>query len=126
MKKLITSITAGSIFFLNSSIAFAQEIPTITIPRPPQIKWLDLGKIIASVIGLLLMIATLASFIYFIWGGIQWILSGGDKTGVEAAKNRIQAALVGLVVVFSAWALFTLVGRFLGIDPFNLVFSPAF
>lgn len=105
--------------------AFAQET-TITIQKPPNVRITDFGKLIGSIVGIALVLATLAAFIYLIWGGIEWITSGGDKAGVEAAQKKIQAALLGLLIVFATWALFTVVGRFLGIDVFNLVIpSPA-
>ena len=92
----------------------AEEIP-ITIPTPATLKVTDLGKLISGAIGLILIIAALFTFLYLIWGGIQWILSGGDKAAVEAAQHRIQAALVGLFVVFAAWALMLVVEQFFGV-----------
>lgn len=125
MKKIISSIITSGSFLLTSSTAFAQET-TITIERPANVRITDFGKLIGSIVGIALVLATLAAFIFLIWGGIQWITSGGDKAGVEAAQHRIQAALLGLLIVFATWALFTVVGRFLGIDVFNLVIpSPA-
>ena len=41
-------------------------------------------------------------------------MSGGDKANTEAARNQITAALVGLVIVFAAWAILTLVDTFFG------------
>lgn len=125
MKKLISTIVAGGSLLLSSSVAFAQET-TITIQRPTNLRITDFGKLIGGIVGIMLVVATLFAFFYLIWGGIQWITSGGDKAGVESAQHRIQAALLGLLIVFAVWALFTVVGRFLGIDVFNLTIpSPA-
>lgn len=125
MEKIISSVLTAGAFLLSASSAFAQPT-TITIEKPPNVRITDFGKLIGSIVGIALVLATLAAFIYLIWGGIQWITSGGDKAGVEAAQHRIQAALLGLLIVFATWALFTVVGRFLGIDVFNLVIpSPA-
>ena len=51
-----------------------------------------------------------------IMGGIEWITSGGDKAKYEAARKRITAAIVGLVLIATAWTLWYLVIRFLNID----------
>ena len=51
-----------------------------------------------------------------VWGGIQWIMSGGDKAKTEEARNRITAALVGLAIVASAWAIMKLVEYFFGLN----------
>ena len=53
-------------------------------------------------------------------GGIKWILSGGDKAHTEGARNQITAALVGLVIVFSAWAIIQLINTFFGVNILQL------
>jgi hypothetical protein len=53
-------------------------------------------------------------------GGIRWIASGGDKAQTEAARNQITSALVGLVIVFAAWAIVALINVFFGINIFSL------
>jgi len=37
------------------------------------------GMFLTTVLNLLLGAAGIASFIFLLWGGIQWILAGGDK-----------------------------------------------
>jgi hypothetical protein len=49
-------------------------------------------------------------------GGVRWITSGGDKAATEAARGQITAALVGLVIVFAAWAILQLIELFFGVD----------
>lgn len=95
---------------------FAQEQAKITIERPQQqIKITDIGQLIGAGVGALLIIAALLAFLYLVLGGIQWITSGGDKTGMEAARNKITHAIVGLIIVGAAWAIMILVQSFLGI-----------
>lgn len=98
-------------------IVLAQE----QIPIEPPEGWERLGEIslpgIASTaIKLILVIAALIAFIFLIIGGIRWIVSGGDKAGTEAARNTITAALVGLLIVFAAWAIIRLIETFFGIE----------
>lgn len=96
--------------------AFAAENPRIVIKQPPNVKVSELGSLISALVGALLIIAALLAFFYLILGGIQWITSGGDKAGMEAARNKITHAVVGLVIVGAAWAIMILVQNFLGID----------
>ena len=125
MKKVAVATGSFLAFLLSRSLTFAQAT-TIKIERPDIVKITDFGKLISSIVGIALTLATIAAFVFLIWGGIQWIISGGDKAGVETAQNRIQAALLGLLIVFAVWALFTVVGRFLGLpDIFNLVIPSA-
>lgn len=88
----------------------------ITINQPANVKITELGTLISAVVGTMLIIAALVTFVYLILGGIQWITSGGDKAGMEAARNKITHAIVGLVIVGSAWAIMALVQNFLGIS----------
>lgn len=73
-------------------------------------------QIIQGLIGLALVIAAIVFFFILVIGGIRWILSGGDKAQTEAARNQITAALVGLVIVFAAWAIVQLIQAFFGIQ----------
>lgn len=90
---------------------FAQDFK---IPPPPNYKILEFGKLIQAAVGTLLILAALLAFFYLILGGIQWITSGGDKSGMEAARNKITHAIVGLIIVGAAWAIMILVQNFLG------------
>lgn len=92
----------------------------ITINQPANVKITDLGQLISAVVGFLLIISALLAFIFLILGGIQWITSGGDKAGMESARNKITHAIVGLIIVGAAWAIMALVQNFLG---FNIVGS---
>jgi hypothetical protein len=89
--------------------------PQITIGQPSNIKIGDLGQLISALVGTLLIISALLAFFYLILGGIQWITSGGDKTSMEAARNKITHAIVGLIIVGAAWAIMILVQNFLGV-----------
>ena len=95
-------------------MVFAAE-PAINIAQPANIKIGDLGQLISALVGTLLIVAALLAFFYLIMGGIQWITSGGDKAGMEAARNKITHAIVGLIIVGAAWAVMILVQNFLGV-----------
>jgi len=74
------------------------------------------GNIISAVITLLFIVAVVVALIFLIYGGIKWIVSGGDKTAVESARNHIVAAIVGLVIAFAAYFLLNIVAGIFGID----------
>lgn len=96
--------------------AIAQS--SITINEPTSgIK--DIGKFLSAAIQVAMIIAAILTFAFLVWGGIQWILSGGDKTQTQAARDRITMALVGLGIVAAAWALMKVIGFFFGVDVFQ-------
>lgn len=121
-----TAITVG--LFLTSPLnALAQSpIPTQgQINLGPQGDFQALGGItftslISGGIKLVLVLAAIIFFFVLVIGGIQWIVSGGDKTGAETARKRITAALVGLAIVFVAWAIGSLVNSLFGVNIFQL------
>ena len=78
------------------------------------------GGIVSGLISFIMIIAALVFFFMLVLGGIQWMLSGGDKAGAEAARGKITAALIGLVIVFSAWAIVQLVNAVFGVNILNL------
>jgi len=78
------------------------------------------GGLISGIVGLAFILGFLLTFAYFLTGGIQWITSQGDKNALEAARNKITNALIGLVIVASAYAVFKLVGNFFGIELPNI------
>lgn len=75
----------------------------------------NFGNLISALVGTMMIIAALLAFFFLILGGIQWITAGGDKAGMEAARNKITHAIVGLIIVGAAWAIMMLVQNFLGI-----------
>jgi len=81
---------------------------------------LTIDKIVAGGLRLILVVAAIVFFFILVIGGVKWIMSGGDKSQTEGARNQITAALVGLVIVFAAWAIAQLVGTFFGVEIFNL------
>ena len=81
---------------------------------------ITISSIISALVILVLIIAALVFFFMLVIGGIKWITSGGDKAQTEGARNQVTAALVGLVIVFAAWAIISLVNSFFGINILGL------
>ena len=84
---------------------------------------LDLAVLISNLIKLLLVVASLVFFFWLVLGGIKWIMSGGDKAKTEEARSQITAALVGLVIVFSAWAIAQLINALFKVNILELNLS---
>lgn len=76
----------------------------------------EIGPLVQKLIQFAFGLSAILTFAFLIWGGIEWITSGGDKQKYESARNRITAALVGLAIVAAAWALMNIVTNLLGID----------
>ncbi|KKQ92191.1 MAG: hypothetical protein UT58_C0003G0029 [Microgenomates group bacterium GW2011_GWC1_39_7b] len=98
---------------------------SINLQPPSNTQFAQLGgltvpSIVSALIRLTVVVAAIVFFFILVIGGIRWIASGGDKAQTEAARNQITAALVGLVIVFAAWAIVALINTFFKIDIFSL------
>lgn len=102
------------------STAFAAGDGTINVTKNPGGVNLDsvknVGDLISAGIGAAFLISFLLVFVMLIWGGLQWVTSGGDKDNTQKARDRITGALVGLAIIAAAWALMQLVSFFFGVD----------
>jgi|SRR3989344_1058526 len=122
-KKIITfaSTAAFTSFFAVQGVLAQNNInlrppgPFANLPTDA-----DLGNLVSVALQLLLIVAAVVFFVMLLVGGIRWILSGGDKTNTQNARAQITAALVGLVVVFSAWVIAAVIGRIFNINIFNI------
>lgn len=76
----------------------------------------------------LIRLAFIAGTIVFLFmiaiGAIQWISSGGDKQSLEAARGKVTNAIIGLVLLFSLFAILALIETFFGIKIMMLDIGP--
>lgn len=89
---------------------------SLGVLQPTGMKITDIGVLISRVISVAFIVAGIITFAMLVMGGIEWLTSGGDKSKTESARNRITAAIVGLAIVASSWALMNLISYFFGID----------
>ena len=87
---------------------------------------LTAGGIISGAISLLMLVVALVFFFILILGGLKWVMSGGDQKNVEAARGQISNALIGLAIVFAAWAIMKLIEVIFGINILGGLKIPSF
>lgn len=121
--KLIIFFTSYLLPFIFINPAYAQS-SNIKQYIQDLIQYEDIGTLISRVLSWGLIAAALLALLFLLWGGIQWILSGGDKAQLESARNRITGALIGLVVVAAVWAIFLIIIHVLGL-PIETSGSPS-
>lgn len=62
------------------------------------------GGIFNRITSILLFVVGAVAVIMLIFGGIRYIVSGGDQANVTAAKNTILYAIIGIIVALLAYA----------------------
>ena len=100
--------------------AYAEDINIK--PTGPWSRLADLtpGGLVSGAINLIMLVVALVFFFILLLGGLKWVTSEGDEKKVGAARAQITNALVGLAIVFAAWAIMSLIGKLFGIDIFKL------
>ena len=81
------------------------------------------GALIAPWVSVILqsimIVGILSVLIFLVWGSVEWISAGGEKTKVEEARNKITGSILGLLVLASSVAIFSVIQNILGVHIFT-------
>lgn len=110
MKKIVFLTTLVAIFALSVVPALAQSLDTgIDYGTFTGLGTKDLREGIMSIVNVLLGFLGILAIIIILWGGFRWLTSGGNEEKVGEAKKIITAGIIGLVIIFTAYAIATFV-----------------
>ncbi len=126
MKRLF-ALLSSPLYFLFPKLAYAQ---TSTPPGGSSINLCpggqfdivcqindgNFGAVIGAIVIVFFVIAVIIALLWLIIGGIKWITSSGDSSKVEAARNQIIAAVIGLVVVFLSFFILNVLLTVFGVE----------
>ncbi len=87
---------------------------------------MTVGGIISGAISLVMLVVALVFFFMLILGGLKWVMAGGDEKAVATARTQITNALIGLAIVFAAFAIMKLIETIFGISLLNGISIPTF
>lgn len=73
------------------------------------------NNVISSIVSFFIIIAILYFFANILHAGYLFILSKGDKNQVKEVQEKMSYSFIGIVVVFSVFALLKLLGFIFGI-----------
>lgn len=62
---------------------------------------------LGGVIRVLIGIAGSVFFLFMVWGGIRWMMAGGDPGEVSAAKSTVQNAMIGVILLALSYTIVT-------------------
>ncbi len=133
LARLLTLIALIPTVVLNASHAsVVMAAPTgITNPAVPKLnftpKSAEDGTSFISYFALIWqaiqLVGGLMVLFYFLWGGLEWIMSHGEKSKVEAARNKMLQAVTGFIILMSTFVIAGFVGSLIGYDLINPVFG---
>lgn len=52
------------------------------------------------------------ALVFLVWGGVNWVISEGDKTRLQAARKTVISSIIGLIVSLLSFAIVNLIGYF--------------
>lgn len=89
-------------YTLNSGVTSAKGDGVNDTTSDPQ-------ALVKQFVNIFLFAVGALSVIMLIWGGIRYTTSAGDSNKVQAAKNTVLYAIVGLVIAILAYAIVNMV-----------------
>lgn len=110
----IPAHAAETVINLNPK-GFGSDLTSLSVPG-----------IVSGAISLAILLVALVFFFILILGGLKWVMSGGDQKNVESARNQITNALIGLAIVFAAFAIMKLIEIIFGISLLGAITIPTF
>ncbi len=66
-------------------------------------------------------IGGLLVLMYFIWGSMEWVTSGGDAGKLEKARGRMMHAVIGLLILVSSFVILGYVSTALFGEDFSIL-----
>jgi hypothetical protein len=85
-----------------------------------------IGRVIDASVQIFFLIGAIGVLIMFLWGAVDWILSGGDKEKVAGARKRITTALMGIALLALTFIAVYTIGTMIGINPLAKFDIPTF
>lgn len=76
----------------------------------------DAMEVMNRAIAYAIIIAGFLSVVFIFFGGISFILSGGQEDKIKQAVSTIRYAIIGLIVTMLSVAIVAIVGRAMGLN----------
>jgi hypothetical protein len=106
---------------------FANEITNDALPSLISAKSAGAGLAyyIAQLWKTIVIVGGLAFLIYLLWGGIEYLIAGGDKGHLDSAKNKIVHGAIGLGILVGSFAITKFIETVFQINLLNPTFPNA-
>lgn len=66
---------------------------------------ISLPQAVAKIVQILLGLVGIVFVILIIWGGVRYMTSMGDENKIKSAKNTLTLAIIGFVIILTAYAI---------------------
>ncbi|MFA6227635.1 MAG: hypothetical protein WC668_00385 [Patescibacteria group bacterium] len=111
LKKLLASmliVVAMSMFALPVLVSAQDDVQNIDldlIASTAGIEQGNLNSIIGGILNVAMGFLGVIAVLIILYGGFIWMTAGGEQDKVDKAKKMIYAGIIGLVIIFAAYAI---------------------
>lgn len=106
LKRVFQSIPLFVLGFLFISSVYAQSGSSVQVdPVALGFAIPTFSDLLTFLIRFFFLLAGIAALVMMLWGALAWVTSGGEKDGVEKARDKIVAAIVGMIMIVVALAV---------------------
>jgi threonine/homoserine/homoserine lactone efflux protein len=77
---------------------------------------------IATLWKTVITVGGLAFIIYLVWGGIEYLTSGGDKNKIADATTKITSSVIGVAILVASYAITLFIQGVFKINILNPIF----
>src|SRR5687768_11739309 len=95
--------------FLFYPVTLYAQTPTLPPLGPSPAGLETLQVLLVRIISISVGLAFVALVIMLFYGGIRFMISGGDAKGLQGATQTITYAVVGILLMVAAWLILKLV-----------------
>src|SRR5258706_5593281 len=81
------------------------EIKNAAIPQNFANAGAGLAFYIATLWKTVVTVGGIAFIIYLVWGGIEYLTSGGDKARIDDASKKISSSVIGIAIFVGSYAI---------------------
>jgi len=74
-----------------------------------------IGPLLQTAVSWIFTFAGIIAFLFIIYAGIRFITSGGDAKQVESARKILTYAIIGLLIILSAFFIINIIADFTGV-----------
>ncbi len=89
--------------FFQAIIDLDQIIGDLTAINAKYSKFKTLGGLVTQILPYVYGLTGIALLLYLIFGGFKYLTSAGDPKKVESAKTTLTQALIGFIIIFTAF-----------------------
>lgn len=83
------------------------SIPVLSIAAPIDLNIPadDFGDFVVWIYNAIIFISALAAFGVIVWGGLEYLTSAGNPSRMQSGMNRIQDAIIGILIVLISYLI---------------------